>query len=283
MPTVKNLYISAEQTSKAISEVAEQIEYLKVLYRNHNQQYSEDNLKAIIEYESDIRKFKWGIISYLSDDNNYHQWKVATKNNAALFFKYFNKGYFEQEIGYNKDLRIKIIADLKTLYDNTPAEYLHTNKEKQLLRYYNDNNISEENYDKYSAEEQLVLNLYDKESCFNANYNYLLDNLPDNKKLPKEAQNAVVLVKKNPLLLADNPFHYVLNRHPGKYPTVSCDKFLHLLLDSTVGDYDAIDTLKKMVITLDKLDSKESQKAAIRSIRENALSSDITNKNKKTY
>ena len=282
MPTVKNLYINPEQTSKAISEVAEQIEYLKVLYRNQHQNYSEDNLNAIIDYESDIRTFKWGIISYLSDDNNYHQWKVATKNNAALFFKYFNKGYFEQEIGYNKDLRIKIIADFKTLYENTPPEYLHTNKEKQLLKYYKENNISEENYDKYTQEEQLVLNLYDKESCFNANYNYLLDNLPDNKKLPKEAQNAVTLVQKNPLLLADHPFHYVLNRNKAKYPTVSCDKFLHLLLDSTVGDYDAIDTLKKMVIVLDKLDRRESQKAVIRSIREEALGNNLSNKNKNT-
>lgn len=278
MPTVKNLFISPEQTSKAIMEVAEKIEYLKVLYHNYTKT-SDDSVNevAMLDYETDIRLTKWAIIAYISNDANYLQWKNFNKNSATLFFKYFNKGHFEKEIGYNQDLRIKIISDFKSLFDSTPKEILYTNKEKQLLKYYQENNIITENQESYADEEKLVLNLHDKDSCFNASYSYLLENIPEQKKLPKEGQNAVVLIKKNPILLADNPYHFVLNRNKEKFPTLTCDQFYHTLLDSTVGDKQAIETLKKMVIILDKLDGQESQKEMIREIRSKAL--DSTNKN----
>lgn len=278
MPSVKNLYTSPEQVSKAIMDVAEKIEYLKVLYHNYTKTQDDSvNEVAMLDYETDIRKTKWAIISYMANDANYMQWKNFGKNSAALFFKYFNKGHFEKEIGYNQDLRIKVINDFKSIFESTPVEILYTNKEKQLIKYYQDNNIAADKKESYVDEEQLVLNLHDKDSCFNASYDYLMENIPEQKKLPKEGQNAVSLIKKNPILLADNPYHFVLNRNKEKFPTLTCDQFFHTLLDSTVGDKQAIETLKKMVIILDKLDGHESQKEAIRSVRSKAL--DNNNKN----
>lgn len=251
-------YNNPTEVSNAIATVSESIEQIKFLYNN----LENSNEQAIFSYEKEIRELKWNIINYLSDDNNFILWQNSNKNNAALFFKYYQKNHFDHEIGHDQELRIKILTQLQHIFTNTPTEYLLTNREKQLLK--NNSSINLDN------EEQLVLNLFNEQECFDKNYSYLMSHLPDNKKLPKEAQNAIELLKKNPLLLADNPHHFVINRNRNKFPTVSCHIFEQLLLDATVGDLQAINTLKKMKITYEQLNAKESQTENIVILRKEA-------------
>ena len=270
------IYLNPQETAKGIAELADKIEYMKILYRNQGT----SSQKAILDYEKDIRSLKWGIIFYLNNESNYADWKAAPKNNSLLLFKYFNKGHFSHEIGQDQELSLKLVTDYKVAYNNIAPELLLTNKEKQTLASYQEKGIPVEDHYQYTAEEQLILNLYDKAQCFDKNFRYLMENVPDNKKLPKEGQNAVALIRSNPLLMADNPNHFIINRDRATFPTVSCEKLTQILLDSTVGDADAIAILKRIAKTLERLDGKESQLENIKAIRKSSNDNtlDITKK-----
>jgi hypothetical protein len=176
-----------------------------------------------------------------------------------------------------------LISDFKEKFESLPLDMTLTNREKQTLATYIEDGISPENYYNYEAEESLILNLYDKSLCFDKNFGFLMDTAPENKKLPKDAQNALALIKKNPLLLADHPNHFIINRDREHFPTVTCEKMSQLLLDSTTGDVKAMDILKRIRETLEQLERGSSHTENIKVIRTKYIDQSLDLGKKKTF
>lgn len=257
-------YENPAEAGKDIVKTANLIEYLKTLYI-HVESTDE---KALRQYQDDYKKTKWSIVSYLSDEQKYAQWKSDPKNNAMMFFKYFKEGYFDHEIGQDQDLRTKILLDFKNIFETAPPEVSTTKEEIRRLQHYEANMVPPERRNRHEGNEHIIKDIYDRDNCFEKNYQFLLKNVPAKNQLSTDGNKIVELIKQKPLLLADNPYHYSINRDSNTYRTTTTIKLEQLLLDSSLGDPEAHSGVKKLSDTLSKLSQYQSVNDGIKTFRD---------------
>ena len=82
------------------------------------------------------------------------------------------------------------------------------------------------------------------------------------------------LVKSNPLLLKDNPHHYVVNR--GKEnPSVNTEQLKDILEEANMGDPTANTKLSKLLTSMEEMNKGVTNKNLIEKYRKQFLGTDI--------
>lgn len=259
-------YFSVNEFSKGILEFAEKAEYAKVLQANIAM--VDDN--SVRELEQDIAERKWAISEYLNNGNNYEEWKNFGNNNAEMLTKYIQKNYFKEEFSGSK-LQEKIIRDFGESLNAHP-ELAVTKREKSVIKHYEDNMVPEEKRTYLKEFDPIVANIHNIEKCFSRNFSKMLSDLP--KKLNKEVEKVLNLVKDNPLLLKDNPHHYVINR--GKEnPAVNTEQLKDILEEANMGDPSANNKLSKLLTSMEDMNKGITNKNLIEKYRKQFLGTDI--------
>ena len=101
----------------------------------------------------------------------------------------------------------------------------------------------------------------------------MLNDLP--KKNSKEVSKVIDLVKANPLVLKDNPHHYVVNRGISN-PSVSANGLKEILDDANIGDPSALAKLSKLQTSIEEMTKGTTNKNLVESYRKKFLGSDNT-------
>lgn len=265
-------YFSVEDFSKSIGEFAEKVEYAKLLQAN----LATVDENSVIELEQEIGERKWAISEYLHNSNNYQEWKSFDQNNAEMLTKYVQKGYFDAELSGTK-LKQKIQDDFGKSLELHP-ELALTKKEKSVIKHYEENNVPEEKRTYLKEFDAVVANIHNKEKCFARNFSKMIHELP--KKLPKEALKAVDLVKANPLLLKDNPHHYVVHREKN-HLSVDTEQFKDILEEVSNFDSSSTNKLSKLLTSMEEMNKGNTSKNLIEKYRKLFLGSDIKPSSKK--
>lgn len=259
-------YFSVNEFSKGILEFAEKAEYAKVLQAN----LATVDESAVRELESEIAERKWAISEFLHDGSNYEQWKNFTNNNAEMLTKYVEKNYFEAEFN-GTNLKQKIERDFSDSLASNP-ELAITKREKLTLKHYQDSDVPENKRSSLQEFDNVVANIHNMEKCFARNFSKMLHDLP--KKLSKEAEQALGLVKNNPLLLKDNPHHFVVNRGIEK-PAVSSEQLKDILEEANLGDVSATNKLSKLVSSMLDMNKGLSNSSLVEQYRKQFLGTDV--------
>lgn len=252
-------YFSPPELSKGILELAEQIEYAKILQAH----IITTDENSVMQLEQQIASKKWAIYEFLSNSSDYTDWKNYENNNAEMLTKYVGLDYFTNEFEGTK-LKEKITRDFEDSLKDNP-ELAITKREKINLRNYEENSVAEidrQNLDKYN---HIVANIHNKEKCFSRNFNKMVSDLPSKMKL--EVQKTLDMVKLNPLLLKDNPHHYIVNRE-NQLTSVSCEQFKDILEQANMGDPSSHSKMVKILVSMEQLDTGTSNKKLVQKYRE---------------
>lgn len=260
-------YFSVNEFSKGVLEFAEKAEFAKVLQAN----IATVDENSVRDLEKEIAERKWAISEFLHDGNNYEQWKNFTNNNAEMLTKYVEKNYFDVEFS-GTNLKQKIERDFSSSLESNP-ELAITKREKLTLKHYEDNNVPESQRTHLKEFDVVVANIHNQEKCFARSFSKMLYDLP--KKLTKEADQAVGLVKNNPLLLKDNPHHFVVNRGIEK-PAVTTEQLKDILDDANLGDPSANSKLSKLVSSMLDMNKGLSNSSLVEQYRKQFLGTNIT-------
>jgi hypothetical protein len=255
-------YFSVNEFSKGVLEFAEKAEYAKVL-QAHIATVDE---KSVRELEKEIAERKWAISEYLSSGSNYEEWKNYSNNNAEMLTKYVEKDYFSNEFSGTK-LKEKISRDFGESLKSNP-ELAITKREKLTARHYDENDVPENKRTFLKEYDSVVANIHDKEKCFNRNLNRMLNDAP--KKPTKEAEKVLSLVKENPLLLKDNPHHYVVNRSVDA-PSVSSTQLKDIIDEAQMGDHSASAKLSKIASSYEDMNKGVTNKNLVEKYRKQFL------------
>lgn len=259
-------YFSVNEFSKGILEFAEKAEFAKVLQAN----LATVDENAVRDLEKEIAERKWAISEFLHDGNNYEQWKNYTNNNAEMLTKYVEKNYFDVEFT-GSNLKQKMERDFSSSLASNP-ELAMTKREKLTLKHYEDNMVPEDKRTYLKEFDSVVANIHNTEKCFARSFSKMLHDLP--KKLTKEVEQALGLVKNNPLLLKDNPHHFVVNRGIEK-PAVSSEQLKDILEDANLGDASATNKLSKLVSSMLDMNKGVNNINLIEKYRKQFLGSDV--------
>ena len=260
-------YFSVNEFSKGITEFAEKCEYAKLLQAN----LATVDEKSIRSLEVEIAERKWAISEYLSNSSNYEEWKKFDNNNVEMLTKYVQKDYFKNEFEGTK-LQEKITRDFTEQLKSNPDAAV-TKREKLMIKHYEDNNVLVENRTFLSEHDAVVAGIHQKDKCFQRNFSRMLNDLP--KKNSKEVSKVIDLVKANPLVLKDNPHHYVVNRGISN-PSVSANGLKEILDDANIGDPSALAKLSKLQTSIEEMTKGTTNKNLVESYRKKFLGSDNT-------
>lgn len=259
-------YFSVNEFSKGILEFAEKAEFAKVLQAN----IATIDENSVRDLEKEIAERKWAISEFLHDGNNYEQWKNFTNNNAEMLTKYVEKNYFDVEFN-GTNIKQKIERDFSASLAANP-ELALTKREKLTLKHYEENGVPHEQRSTLKEFDSVVANIHNEEKSFARNFSKMLQDLP--KKLTKEADQALNLVKNNPLLLKDNPHHFVVNRGIEK-PAVSSDQLKDILEEANLGDPSANNKLSKLVSSMLDMNKGLSNSSLVEQYRKQFLGNDV--------
>lgn len=258
-------YFSVNEFSKGILEFAEKAEHAKVLQG----QLAVVDENSVRQLEVELAERKWAITDYLSNGSNYEEWTKFGNNNGEMLSKYVQKDYFQNEFVGTK-LKERINRDFAESLSSNP-ELGFTKREKATLKHYEDNMVPQEKRTFLKEFDSVVANIHNKDKCFSRNFSKMLSDLP--KKLTKEVEKTLALVKGNPLLLKDNPHHYVLNRGR-ENPSVSADQLKDILEDANMGDSSACTKLEKITSSMESMSQGDSNKSLIEKYRKQFLGND---------
>lgn len=255
-------YFSVNEFSKGILEFAEKAEFAKVL-QAHLTTIDE---KSVYQLEAELGERKWAIAEFLSGGSNYEEWKNFGNNNAEMLTKYVQKDYFQDEFAGTK-LKERIQRDFGESLSSNP-ELGITKREKSTLKHYEDNLVPLDKRNFLIEFDAIIASIHNKEKCFIKNFNKMLHDLPG--KMTKEVEKAANLVKSNPLLLKDNPHHYIVNR--GKEsPAVNSEQFKDILEEANMGDPSATNKLSKLTSSMEEMSSGGTNKNLIEKYRKEFL------------
>lgn len=251
-------YFSVNAFSKGILEFAEKVEYAKAL-QSHQITVDEP---AIRQLEQEIGDRKWAISEFLESSSNYEEWKNFGNNNAEMLTKYVQKDYFQEEFAGTK-LKERLQRDFGESLASHP-ELALTKREKNTFQNYEENMVPQEQRVSFNEFDPLVAQIHNKEKCFTKNFSKMLSDLP--AKMTKDVDKAAQLVKSNPLLLKDNPHHYVVNRGTDN-PSVSSEQFKDILEDANMGDPTASKKLDKLTTSMLQMKGGNTSKALVEKYR----------------
>lgn len=258
-------YFSVNEFSKGILEFAEKAEYAKVLQG----QLAVVDENSVRQLEQELAERKWAISEYLAHGSNYEEWKNFGNNNGEMLTKYVQKDYFQNEFAGTK-LKERLQRDFaESLKDN--PEFALTKREKATLKHYDDNLVPQEKRTFLKEFDSVVANIHNKEKCFARNFSKMLNDLP--KKLTKDVEKTLGLVKANPLLLKDNPHHYVVNRAK-ENASVSADQLKDILEEANMGDPSANAKLEKLTTSMESMSKGDTNKNLIEKYRKQFLGGD---------
>jgi hypothetical protein len=258
-------YFSPNDFSKGILEFAEKVEYAKLLQAN----LINIDENSIRELEKEIAERKWAIYEYLSDIKNYDEWKNFNNNNAEMLTKYVQKNYFQEEFS-DSLLKDRLQRDFGDSLAANP-ELALTKREKETLKYYEENMIPKEKRTYLKEFDPIVANIHNKEKCFSRNFSRMLNNLP--KKLNKDVEKILSLIKSNPLLLKDNPHHYVVNRY-NENPCVNTEQLKDILEEANMGNVTANIKLSQLLKSMEEMNKGVTSKNLIKKYRKQFLGKD---------
>lgn len=259
-------YFSVNEFSKGILEFAEKAEYAKVLQAN----LATVDENSVRELEKEIAERKWAISEYLQEGSNYEEWKNFGNNNAEMLTKYVQKDYFQDEFSGSR-LQDRLQRDFGESLANHPELGL-TKREKATIKHYEDNMVSEDKRTYLKEFDGVVANIHNKEKCFARNFSKMLNDLP--KKTTKDVEKALNLVKGNPLLLKDNPHHYVVNRGRDN-PSVNTEQFKDILEEANMGDSAATNKLSKLLTSMEDMNKGVTNKNLIEKYRKQFLGTNV--------
>lgn len=255
-------YFSVNEFSKGILEFSEKVEFAKILQAKIT---TIDDI-AVYQLESELGERKWAIAEFLSSGSNYEDWKNFSNNNAEMLTKYVQKDYFQNEFSGTK-LKEKIQHDFSESLIAHP-DLAITKREKSTLKYYEDNLVPQDKRNFSNEFDIVIANIHNKEKCFVKNFSKMLHDLPN--KLSKEVEKTINLVKSNPLLLKDNPHHYIVNRGQ-ENPSVISDQLKDILEEANMGDPSAINKLSKLTNSMEQMNTGNSHKVLVEKYRKQFL------------
>ena len=262
MPT-----INATDISKSITQVAKNIEYLKVLYEHQSRvskvQDSTVDEKSVKRLEDELALAKWNLVENLSDPKVFEQWVQSDKNQAHMLYKYFAKGHFIPETGLNTEL-LQQFKSLERFYLQATPESLLTSEEQQRLKHAQTNLVPESRRYQYAREDVQVVDIYLKEKAFDKALTQLTQYPSDNALTQKILQR----VKDNPIFLKNHPAHSMVNPRGGE-PTLNALELYELVQNQDM------EKLKKVDQTFDNLVSKKPLSNMIQNMRK--YSKEISN------
>lgn len=258
-------YFSVTEFSKGILEFAEKAEYAKVLQA----QLTTVDEQSVRNLEKEIAERKWAISEFISEGSNYEEWKNFGNNNAEMLTKYAQKDYFQNEFAGTK-LKERLQRDFGESLASSP-ELGITKREKATLKHYEDNLVPQERRTFLKEFDSVVANIHNQEKCFSRNFSKMLSDIPG--KMTKEVEKVVALVKSNPLLLKDNPHHYVVNRNKEK-PSVSSDQFKDIIDEANMGDPAANTKLSKLNSSMEEMNKGVTNKNLVEKYRKQFLGTD---------
>lgn len=259
-------YFSVAEFSKGILEFAEKAEFAKVLQA----QLTNIDEQSVRNLEKEIGERKWAISEFLSEGSNYEEWKNFGNNNAEMLTKYSQKDYFQEEFSGTK-FKERLQRDFGDSLASNP-ELGVTKREKATLKHYEDNLVPQERRTFLKEFDSVVANIHDFEKCSSRNISKMLSDLPT--KMTKEVAKIVALVKENPLLLKDNPHHYIVNRHKEK-PSVSSEQFKDIIDEANMGDPAANAKLSKLYSSMEDMNNGVTNKSLIEKYRKQFLGTDV--------
>ena len=269
---MSNVYLTSQDLSKAIGKMAEDIEQIKKLKAaigTTKEEHSGIDWNVVRRYEQDLRDEKWGIAQFLGSEHNYNQWLASEKNNAALLYKYVQRGHLAHEIGPDEDLARRL-EGLKVVFEATPKDFLITRAEKDTINHYKDMHMDADlsQVPTYEAEEKAILNVHDKEKCFQKELKHSFEHFPTRDRLPKDVQSVLNAIEKNDMLLKDHPYHIMVN--PGyQQATVDNQQLRSLVARAFVGDKEAIAGFRQLQESFEAIDKKVPHVINQKKIREN--------------
>jgi hypothetical protein len=229
------MYNNPKEFIKVISELAEQIEYFKLIL-TQKEQVSDS---SFVDIEKSIESNKLNIVKYLTNKVNYQEWKDENNNNELLLTRYIKDGYFDNEIGFD-GLKDRILIDFSEKYEKVKDTVL-TLQEKKRIEYQDKNNVPTSNRGFSQDVINYVRNIHNKEFCFKRKLEQFDDLLPT--RVSSISKEFLSLIKKYPIVLKDHPNHYYLNRPGSLLRTTTINETLELVRDSSMGDSDATDSL----------------------------------------
>lgn len=251
-------YFSATEFSKGILEFAEKAEYAKIL-QAHIMTIDDTSIRHL---EKEISERKWAITEFLDNSSNYESWKNLTNNNAEMLTKYVEKNYFQHEFSGTK-LKSKLESDFSHSLKSHP-ELALTKREQSTLKHYEENLVPEDKRTFFKEFDSIVADIHNKDKCFTRNFSKMLHDLPS--KMSKEVEKAAHLVRENPLLLKDNPHHYIVNRGI-ENPSVHSAQFKEILEEANMGDPSATSKLAKLTTSLEQMDKGSTNQKLVDTYR----------------
>lgn len=266
MPT-----LNANDISKSISQVAKNIEYLKVLYEHQSRvRHTRDSMideKAVARLEEDIAQSKWNLVESLSNPQTFQTWLESDKNQAAMLYKYFAKGHFVAEIGADTTTLQRFQA-LESVFLAATPESLLTTEEQQRLKYAQANLVPEERRHQYLEEDARAVRVCLQDKIAQKAFDHAVAQFTQQSASDATIMKILKRIQDNPIFLQDHSAHNMVNPK-GQEPTLSLDQVRELVSQNNV------EKLKELDSVFDNLVAKKPLKNMIQQMRQ--YSKEISN------
>ena len=250
-------YLNIKDFQDNVLACCELIQNLIIIY--HNAENIEKSL--LREKEQQIQEYKFEIINWLNQEENYNQLKESNSIAKAWLYSYLVQGYFDYEIGIESNLEDKIRIDFKQFFEENKS-LIRTKIEKKHIEIQN-----------YDEEKNQVLKIFDKSKCFIKNFQYILSYFSIHK-LPNNGKFLLEKISIFPYYISDHPYHFLVRSNQ----SLPLKDIFKILKDSSLGNKDALKKIEEILKLFTNFDQYKEINKNIQKIREE-FNNDFKNTN----
>lgn len=246
----------------AITSISELAEQLKNLYFN----IATADQKIILKLQEKYAENKMDIIDWFKNPSNYDMFKATPDLKQALFFKQVKDGFYNNEIGINQELKDKFYRDFLKKFELASDDELMTAQEKRNAQLFNKKQADGTE----GVETQYLLGVYSRNRCFDSNWIYVKNHLPNKDLRDSDASELLKIIQENPHFLKDNPNHFLKNKGSYKNQAPNLQNIFDAVHSSALASPDGKEKVKKYIKLFKDFEQKNPEKEEILSIREKA-------------